>query len=405
MNRISLKNISINISSGLTPLRSNSDFWENGTIPWVKTEQLGVKNIYNTSEKISNIALENTSIKLNPRNTISIAMYGEGKTRGSVSILKKEMTTNQACCNIVIDDEIANYEYVYYNLKTQYYNLRNLSSGVRKNLNSGDIKNFEISIPKTIDSQNKITKVLSDLDAKIELNNKINSELESMAKLIYDYWFVQFDFPDEDGRPYKSSGGKMVYNEELKREIPDGWEVKEMNKFVTINNKKYNSQADNIPTIDLSTMPRSSMCLSSRNVSSSFTTNLFLLKKYDILFGGIRPYLLKAGFSPFDGLVTGTVHSYRPLKPQYYNFTLITFINEHIFKYAIANSKGTKMPVIGSRDLLNYKVPFNEDLIIRFNKQISFKELITNNINENHKLVELRDWLLPMLMNGQVTVK
>ena len=73
-------------------------------------------------------------------------------------------------------------------------------------------------------NQSKIAKVLSDLDAKIELNNKINAGLEAMAKLIYDYWFVQFDFPDENGKPYKSSGGKMVFNEELKREIPEGWE-------------------------------------------------------------------------------------------------------------------------------------------------------------------------------------
>ena len=80
------------------------------------------------------------------------------------------------------------------------------------------------------DKQEKIAKVLSDLDAKIELNNKINAELEAMAKLIYDYWFVQFDFPDENGKPYKSSGGKMVYNEELKREIPEGWEVKELSE-------------------------------------------------------------------------------------------------------------------------------------------------------------------------------
>ena len=99
----SLKNISKVINSGLTPLRSNSDYWIDGNIPWVKTEQLGVKYIYDSNEKITKNALENTSIKLNPANTLSIAMYGEGKTRGSVSILKNETTTNQACCNIVID--------------------------------------------------------------------------------------------------------------------------------------------------------------------------------------------------------------------------------------------------------------------------------------------------------------
>ncbi|MFM6271928.1 MAG: restriction endonuclease subunit S, partial [Dolichospermum sp.] len=91
------------------------------------------------------------------------------------------MTTNQACCNIVIDEDKADYEYIYYYLKTQYHQLRSLSSGVRKNLNSNDIKNFEIRLPKDIITQKKIAAVLSSLDDKIELNNRINSELENLA--------------------------------------------------------------------------------------------------------------------------------------------------------------------------------------------------------------------------------
>jgi len=223
MNKVFLKDISKQISSGLTPLRSNQEFWNTQDIPWVKTEQLGVKHIYDSNEKISKAALEKTSLKLNPVYSLSIAMYGEGQTRGRVSIFKSEMTTNQACCNVVVDENKANYEYIYYFLKTQYQELRNLSSGVRKNLNSNDIKNFEIRLPKDVNAQKKTAKILAGLDKKIELNNKINAELEAMAKLIYDYWFVQFDFPDANGKPYKSSGGKMVYNEALKREIPDGW--------------------------------------------------------------------------------------------------------------------------------------------------------------------------------------
>ena len=170
-------------------------------------------------------------------------MYGEGKTRGSVSILKNVTTTNQACCNIVIDEKKADFEFVYYNLKTQYDNLRNLSSGVRKNLNSNDIKSFEIFLPN-LSTQKQIAKVLSDLDAKIEVNNKINADLEAMAKLIYDYWFVQFDFPDANGKPYKSSGGKMVYNEKLKREIPEGWEVKKLSKCSKIIDCLHSKKSD-----------------------------------------------------------------------------------------------------------------------------------------------------------------
>jgi type I restriction enzyme, S subunit len=119
-----LKDISLSIGSGITPRRDNESYWKNGTIPWLKTEQLGEKNIYDTNEKISQTALNETSIKLFPVNTLSMAMYGEGRTRGNVSILKKEMTTNQACCNIVVDSKKADYEFVYYYLKTQYKQLR-----------------------------------------------------------------------------------------------------------------------------------------------------------------------------------------------------------------------------------------------------------------------------------------
>src|SRR4051812_41750478 len=124
LNTFKLKDISKQIGSGITPLRSNNLFWNNGDIPWLKTDQLGEREIYETTENITPYALKKTSIKLFPINTLSIAMYGEGKTRGNVSILKREMTTNQACCNIVIDERKADYSFVYYFLKTQYNQLR-----------------------------------------------------------------------------------------------------------------------------------------------------------------------------------------------------------------------------------------------------------------------------------------
>jgi type I restriction enzyme S subunit len=129
----SISSLAKRVSSGLTPLRSNPEFWLAGTIPWLKTEQLGEKFIYSTTEKISKIALKKTSIKICRPNTLTIAMYGEGKTRGNVSILKSEMATNQACCNIELDPELADFEYVYYFLKTQYNELRRADSKVKCN--------------------------------------------------------------------------------------------------------------------------------------------------------------------------------------------------------------------------------------------------------------------------------
>lgn len=187
LKKVSLESISLSISTGLTPLRTNSQFWQNGTIPWLKTEQLGEKYIYDTNEKISTIALEKTSIKINPKNTLSIAMYGEGRTRGSLSILKEEMTTNQACCNVYLDDKKANYEYVYYYLTTQYENLRSLASGVRHNLNTSHIKNYMIPLP-SIETQKQIVSEIEKLEVKInEAKKIIDGAKEKKEEILKNY--------------------------------------------------------------------------------------------------------------------------------------------------------------------------------------------------------------------------
>ncbi len=307
---------------------------------------------------------------------------------------------------LFIKDFKGNYpKYVFYLLKTLSLNNMGSGSGV-PTMNRNHLYPLKVSAYLDFTDQKKIAAILSALDAKIELNNRINAELEKMAKTIYDYWFVQFDFPDCNGKPYKSSGGAMVWSEELKREIPEGWEVLKMNKLLIKNIVKFNFNSNkSIDTIDLSVMPSSTMCLNQKNSSDFFTTNLFILNKFDILFGAIRPYLLKAGFSPFDGLVTGTVHSFKTKNENFYNFALLTMVSNSMFDFAISNCKGTKMPVIGADDLLSYKVAFNEQVAIKFNKFLEFKHLISNNVKQNQTLAELRDWLLPMLMNGQVKVE
>jgi type I restriction enzyme S subunit len=123
--------------------------------------------------------------------------------------------------------------FVYYAIKFNLKKLLKKGTGTTfDSINKDTLEDLEIIIPETEIDRFKISKTLSSLDAKIELNNQINSELEKMAKTLYDYWFVQFDFPDCNGKPYKSSGGAMVWNAELKRAIPAGWEVKKMKELV-----------------------------------------------------------------------------------------------------------------------------------------------------------------------------
>jgi type I restriction enzyme S subunit len=249
----------------------------------------------------------------------------------------------------------------------------------------------------------KISKLLFDIDLKIDINNKINAELESMAKTLYDYWFLQFEFPNENGKPYKSSGGKMVWNEELKREIPEGWEAIKLKNIVKKTNRVYDYNKDS-KTYDLSIMPSNSISINDTSSSKDFETNLFAVKEGDILFGSIRPYLRKAGIASYDGAVAGTIHCYEVIKESNYNLALFTLTSENIFKYAINNSKGTKMPVITSDDLLEFMLPYNEEIAKKFNN-IKIREIIIANIKQSNELASLRDFLLPLLMNGQVKFK
>ena len=415
-----ISKIAKRVSSGLTPLRNNPDFWKNGTIPWLKTEQLGEKYIYETSEKISELALRKTSIKVCPKNTLSIAMYGEGKTRGNVSIIKAEMATNQACCNVEVDPELADYEYVYYFLKTQYDQLRNLSSGVRKNLNSNDIRNFVVRLPKQVREQKKIAAVLSSLDAKIELNNRINAELEAMAKTLYDYWFVQFDFPDKGGKPYKSSGGKMVYNDTLKREIPAGWSACDLSAIISRSGTGLNPR-DNfklgsgenfyvtIKSIDNGKITLDDKCDKVDDEALKIIDNRSQLRAGDVLFTSIEPvgttYLIQK--KPSNWNINESVFTIRPNYKKISSEYLYMLLSSAEMKAFTENvSYGSIHKGIRHGVLKTFKLPYNNIETINIFSNIvrpTLREIYNLN-QESQQLTQLRDWLLPMLMNGQVTV-
>ena len=275
---------------------------------------------------------------------------------------------------------------------------------LRASFNETLFSQIKILLPE-YKTQVKIGELLCKMEEKIKLNNKINSELENMAKTIYDYWFLQFEFPNDEGKPYKSSGGKMVWNEELKKEIPEGWEVTELDKILKRNKIAILDYKQYYDTIDLSVMPSESINLNKINSSFNFTTNLYELKEGDILFGSIRPYLKKCGISSYNGSFAGTVYSYTPYKYFDFNFCISLMSSNNFFDYAIKVSKGTKMPIVSSEDLMKYKVPYSKEISLKFNNFLNFKNLFIRNNQESQELTSLRDYLLPLLMNGQVGFK
>lgn len=254
--------------------------------------------------------------------------------------------------------------------------------------------------------QDKVFSLLSILDQKIAINNQINEELEAMAKTLYDYWFVQFDSPDENGKPYKSSGGKMVYNDQLKREIPEGWGVKllgELSTYVTdkissndLNSKNYigtDNMLSNMKGIEQATyLPNSTLV-------NSFIPN-------DILIANIRPYFKKIWISDRTGGCSSDVLCLRANDKEICNYLFYSLARDDFFNYNVAGSKGSKMPRGDKAHIQKYSVLFSEKHALKFSKLvsnfISQKHLI---YKQNQELSQLRDWLLPMLMNGQVKVE
>lgn len=270
------------------------------------------------------------------------------------------------------------------------------------------IMEFKIPVfdPQT---QQSIAAVLSALDKKIALNKQINTRLEEMAKNLYDYWFVQFDFPDADGKPYKSSGGEMVFDETLKREIPKGWEVKSL-KDVLVNcsdNIKSEDLTSNMPYTPIDSLPMRKMTFSDFQKIENARTSLIRYSLNDILIGAMRVYFHRVCIAPFDGITRSTTIVLKPKKQNHLPFLYQLCNEEKTINFASKVSIGTQQPYVNwVNGLAEYKFAMpNLELIERYSIKIMplIKSVITRE-KQNHQLIQLRDFLLPMLMNGQVSV-
>lgn len=270
-----------------------------------------------------------------------------------------------------------------------------------------NFKKLEISLPP-LPIQRKIAAVLTALDDKIALNKRINDKLEAMAKRLYDYWFVQFDFPDENGRPYKSSGGKMVWNETLKREIPAGWEVKPLKQFAFYRTDTTKSEnAYNYISTD--NMLPDKQGISDETIYPS-SGNIFQYKQNDILISNIRPYFKKIWLASYNGTCSTDILCISSNQYEHNCYIYRTLWRDDFFDYVMQGAKGSKMPRGDKEHIMNYPICFHNYLtnvlLKSFNdKCIVIQEMLYRNNKETMRLTALRDRLLPLLMNGQVVIK
>jgi type I restriction enzyme S subunit len=284
-------------------------------------------------------------------------------------------------------------------------------------INLGIIRSLPVLLPAEISEQQNIAAVLSALDAKIDCNNRINAELEAMAKTLYDYWFVQFDFaqgkPDEGGKPYKSSGGKLVYNPTLKREIPAGWKdsnilaVADLLGGGTPTKKKPEYWNGHIPFFTPTDADRTIF----KFATADYITEEGLKKSSTKLFGKNTVFITARGsvgklvLAGVDMAMNQSCYALRA-KPGI-SHTYLFFLAKELIHHLEVKSSGSVFDSIVSNDIEFTNLAIPDDTVIEKFATIvepAF-ERIANNTQENLHLTQLRDWLLPMLMNGQVTVQ
>lgn len=295
--------------------------------------------------------------------------------------------------------------FAYFTKTTSFKSQIASSSGTNINNLNQDILS-QVKVPAfSKNDQQKIAAVLSALDAKIDCNNRINAELEAMAKTLYDYWFVQFDFPDAHGKPYKSSGGKMVYNPTLKREIPAGWKDRRLSQIANITmgqsppGESLNDSGDGIEFFQGST----DFGWQFPTVRQYTTQPSRMAKRGDILLS-VRAPVGDMNIANLDCCIGRGLAALNSKD----GFDGFLFYVMQYFKQIFdrRNSEGTTFGSITKDDLhsLPLAYPLTE-LLKEYDKVVSrYNQMVFTRSTENQHLTQLRDWLLPMLMTGQVTV-
>ena len=237
----------------------------------------------------------------------------------------------------------------------------------------------------------------------------LNHYLEAMAKQLYDYWFVQFDFPDENGKPYKSSGGKMVWNEKLKREIPEGWDCALLSEYLCVYSEKVSPndvvKSDNYAPIEV--LPRRRMSFNECAPIENALSGLCRFKHKHILLSNRRVYFHKVCIAPFNGLTRDTVIILQP-----HNINLLGYsyqlVNDDVFiEYATKHSYGSEQPVLSWEAAKQFRVVKPSHKLESAYSQLMdtvIDQVISNEL-EISTMAKQRDELLSLLMTGQVSVK
>ncbi len=365
------------VTSGGTPSTKHDEYY-GGDIPWLRTQEVNFGNIYSTEKTITEAGLKNSSAKLIPENSVIIAMYGA--TAGKSAINKIPLTTNQACCNLIVNHQKADYRYVYYYLSSNYENLLKSATGAaQQNLGAKQISAMSIELPD-LETQKKIADILGTIDEKIELNRRMNETLEQMGQALFRHYFI--DSPEAE----KWEEGTLEDLFEITMgQSPPGSSYNEDGEGITF----YQGRAEfgvRFPNKRLSTIDPKR-----------------LAKRGDVLLSVRAPVgdinqadencCIGRGLAAISGGAGKTSFCYYTCRS----------IQGRLAEY---NSEGTVFGAINGKQLksLNVKLP-PETIIKSFEEQAQgLDEQILNNSQQIQTLTSLRDTLLPRLISGRIKI-
>jgi type I restriction enzyme S subunit len=432
LQRCRLKDIGYSQTGPFGSQLHESDYVSEGT-PIVTVEHLGeitfnTQNLPLVSDKdrnrLSKYILKEGDIVFSRVGSIDKCTYVSEKEEGWLF--------SGRCLRVRIDKQHACPKFISFYFRQKYFKemMLNISVGATMpSLNTELMDNIQLNLPP-LSTQQKTASFLSSLDAKIELNNRMNTELEAMAKMLYDYWFVQFDFPNTKGQPYKSSGGKMVYNEELKREIPKGWELGKIADWIQsdkngdwgkeIEEGNYSLKVSCIRGTDINALngqgdlkPPTRYILTKNDSKILYSNDLII----EISGGsptqstGRMAYLTEETFNRFENpLICSNFCRAITLKSKKYlynfAFTWNRLYDNGVFFGYEGKTSGIKNFLFDSFVNSYLEVMPAKEVVEKFYaimQNIQKKKQFL--LAENQKLSSLRDWLLPMLMNGQIGFK
>lgn len=395
------------VTSGGTPLASRNDYYTSPVIPWLKTKEVNYSRIIKTENFISQKGLDNSSAKLIPENSVIIAMYGQGDTAGRVAINKIPLTTNQACCNFIIDKEKADYNFIYYQLCTLYDKMVSLKSGgAQPNLNAGKLKELEIALPP-LETKQKIAGILSAYDDLIENNRKQIKLLEEAAQKLYKEWFVKLNFPGHE-------------NVKIIDGVPEGWKILTVEDLIG----KLESGLRPKGGID-STIKKGIASVGAENVIGlgqyNYSSEKFVNKEFyenakrgkiedkDILIYKDGAYigrtsLFQDNFPHKEAMINEHVFLLHAREESNQYFLFFTLYQRTYFEKMQKLNKNAAQPGINQDAIksLKFLMPA-EQLIREFDNSVTpIVKRIFVLAKQNSQLQSARDKLLPRLMNGEI---